>query len=93
MAALSFIVGVFAIVSKIFGLSVLPGWVSILTAISFIGGVQLLVMGVIGLYIGRMYDEVKRRPLYVVSEFGGVGPYDDAAEGVVLVPATPRDDR
>lgn len=43
------------------------GWTSLITATSFLGGLHLLVIGVIGLYIGRIYEEVKRRPLYVAS--------------------------
>lgn len=44
------------------------GWTSLITVTSFLGGLHLLVIGIIGLYIGRIYEEVKRRPLYVVSK-------------------------
>jgi dolichol-phosphate mannosyltransferase len=46
----------------------IPGWASTLTAVTFLGGVQLLFMGVIGEYLGRIYDEVKGRPIYLVAE-------------------------
>jgi polyisoprenyl-phosphate glycosyltransferase len=51
-----------------FALSVVRGWASVLIIFLLFTGVQLLVLGVIGEYIGRIYFEVKRRPLFIVSE-------------------------
>ena len=48
------------------------GWASLMTSILFLGGVILVTIGIIGEYTGRIYDEVKRRPLYVVAERIGV---------------------
>lgn len=45
-----------------------PGWASVVLAISFFSGVQLLTLGIMGEYIGRLYVEAKNRPLYFVSE-------------------------
>lgn len=45
-----------------------PGWTLLFIAVLFLGGVQLLALGVIGEYLGRVYWEVKRRPLYLVKE-------------------------
>ena len=56
-----------------------PGWASILGAVLILGGAQLLVLGVIGEYLGKVLLEVKRRPLYVRREFAGNhAPPDDA---------------
>jgi len=45
-----------------------PGWASLIAAILFFNGITLLMLGIIGEYIGRIYDEVKNRPLYIVRE-------------------------
>ncbi len=47
--------------------SVVSGWASMMAVIIFFGGIQLLSLGVLGQYIGRIYREVKRRPLYVLE--------------------------
>lgn len=44
------------------------GWSSVLISILFFGGIQLISVGIIGEYVGRIYDEVKKRPLYVIQE-------------------------
>ncbi|MFT5786377.1 MAG: glycosyltransferase involved in cell wall biosynthesis [Ascidiaceihabitans sp.] len=45
-----------------------PGWASVILAVSFFSGVQLLTLGILGEYVGRLYVEAKKRPLYFVSE-------------------------
>lgn len=48
-----------------------PGWASTLLAVSFFSGIQLITLGILGEYVGRLYVETKRRPLYFVSEDTG----------------------
>jgi hypothetical protein len=51
-----------------------PGWTSVIFVLSFLGGVQLMVLGVIGEYVGKAYKEAKKRPLYIVSSITGMDP-------------------
>ena len=44
------------------------GWASTIIVVSFLSGMNMVLTGLMGLYVGRIYNEVKRRPLYVVSE-------------------------
>jgi polyisoprenyl-phosphate glycosyltransferase len=55
------------------GLAPVPGYATTVISVLFLGGVQLLCLGILGEYIGRIYDEVKRRPMWVVREQLGVG--------------------
>lgn len=57
-----------AIIDRFFETNVVRGWASIFVAVLFMGGVQLVSLGILGEYLGRIYTEVKRRPLYVVQE-------------------------
>ncbi len=63
---LCFAAGIYTIISLCVGLAV-PGWASIMLSIWFLGGVQLLSIGLIGQYIGKIYLEVKRRPRYRIE--------------------------
>lgn len=74
----SFVAGIAAIVIKLSGMYAISGWASITVLMSFIGGVQLTVLGVVGEYVGRIYDEVKQRPLYLVRDLRGFGALDRA---------------
>ena len=71
VSAASILFGVSAVVSKLAGLDVVAGWTSVMILVGFVGGVQLIVLGIIGEYVGRISDEVKRRPLYVVRAAHG----------------------
>lgn len=60
--------GVFALVQYFKG-NTQPGWTSILLSVLFIGGIQLISIGIIGEYLARVFNETKNRPLYLVKEF------------------------
>lgn len=73
---LSFVSAIWMIVVlylKLFTHSTVTGWSSLVMAVLFFNGVVLMMLGVIGEYIGRIYDEVKQRPLYILKEGWGVG--------------------
>jgi dolichol-phosphate mannosyltransferase len=70
-AFLSFVYMIYAIVIRVMTTRAVPGWASIMVMVLFIGGVQLITLGIIGEYLGRIYEEVKQRPLYIVAEAEG----------------------
>jgi dolichol-phosphate mannosyltransferase len=72
VSAFSFVLGVVFLVSQLAGLYSVPGLASIAVFVAFLGGIQLLLLGIMGEYIARIHDEVKGRPLYLVSETRGL---------------------
>ena len=70
LSGVSFIYLIIALFLKLFNvIDTVQGWMSIVAISLFFNGIVLLVLGIMGEYIGRIYDEVKARPLYVVNEF------------------------
>lgn len=67
VALLSFAGVIYAVISAFVG-HVVPGWTSMTCIICFVSGVQLVCLGVLGEYIGKIYMEVKHRPRYIISE-------------------------
>ncbi|MFV0269977.1 MAG: glycosyltransferase family 2 protein [Draconibacterium sp.] len=67
-AALSFLYGVYALGVFLFTNNALPGWTSILMSVLFIGGLNLLMLGIIGEYLGKLFIENKKRPNYIIAE-------------------------
>lgn len=68
VAAISFLIGFWYVIQKIIGVNLTPGLPTTVLAVSFFSGVQLLALGLVGEYIGRIYDETKRRPMYIVDK-------------------------
>ncbi|WP_426451556.1 glycosyltransferase family 2 protein [Paenibacillus sp. S-38] len=67
LSVLSVVMASYALVQKLIG-NVISGWASIMISIWFIGGIQLISLGLIGEYVGKIYKETKRRPRYIVDE-------------------------
>jgi len=68
-SVISFVMLVYGVVAKYFyPETTIPGWTSIFVASLFLGGVQLISIGILGEYLGRIYEEIKGRPLYVIDE-------------------------
>ena len=63
---------IWAVYLRLFTNEAVTGWSSLIVAILFLGGVQLICMGILGEYVGRIYEEVKGRPLYIAQETLGL---------------------
>lgn len=86
-AGLAFLLICWVLFEALIAHHTVPGWSSQMVAILFLGGVQLITIGLIGEYVGRIYDEVKGRPLYLVRDMVGFGqPVASLADR-----ATPRE--
>lgn len=70
--------GIFALVYWYVTRAPVAGWTSLVIIVLFLGGVQLVTLGVVGEYIGRIYDEVRARPLYTVAGVSGFGAAVDS---------------
>ena len=70
-AGLAFLGALVAIALKIAGTYDVPGWASLVVAFSFFSGLQLILLGTVGMYVGRIHDQGKHRPLYLVDEVHG----------------------
>lgn len=64
----------YSLYAKLIAHRTVPGWTSLMVALLGVGGVILINVGILGEYIGRIYEETKRRPLYIVDEMIGVDP-------------------
>jgi polyisoprenyl-phosphate glycosyltransferase len=73
IAGLSVLFIILAMILRLSGMEALKGQATTLISVLFMGGVQLIFLGIIGEYLGRIYNEVKQRPLYIVAETLGMG--------------------
>ncbi len=77
LAGLSFLLGGWYVLQKFIGIDLTPGLSTTVLVVSFFAGVQLLGLGLIGEYVGRIYDEVKGRPMYIVDKQVGFSGKQD----------------
>ena len=77
--------GVRAVLARLFGWYVVPGWASLTVLVSVLGGATLLGIGILGEYVGKIYEQTKNRPLYLVSRTFNVqdSPCEDIHKTVV----------
>ena len=78
LCALAF--GLWIVVEHFLFDSNVPGWATLVTGMMFFSGVQLLSIGILGEYVGRIFDEVKQRPVYVVGSEAGAGAIAPSSE-------------
>ncbi len=76
LAVFSFILAAWYVLQKLMGVLITPGLSTTVLVVSFFAGVQLLGLGLIGEYVGRIYDEVKRRPMFIVDKKVNFGGHD-----------------
>lgn len=84
VSGLSFALGLWSFVVKLAGFYNVPGWTSTVVVTTFLGGIQLIVLGVIGEYIGDIHVEVKSRPLYVIDELENFPEPPELPKGAVV---------
>ena len=81
VAMLAFLLAVWIVIEYfVYGNNV-PGWATLVTGMGFFSGVQLLSIGILGEYVGRIFDEVKQRPVYIVGAEAGRGALTPPADG------------
>lgn len=67
-AALSIVAGLFVLISTVAGADLVAGWASTMIVVLLLAGIQLITLGIVGEYVGKVYDEVRRRPTFIVAE-------------------------
>jgi len=87
VAAIAFLYGFFAIFAHLFTEATVPGWTSMLVSILFLGGCQLTALGVLGEYCGRILEQVKGRPVFIVRVAAGFDAVSGAPQLSAPAPA------
>ena len=79
-AGIGFAIALWVLATKLMNIPSPRGWASTLAVILFVGGIQLVMLGIVGEYLSRVYDEVRQRPLYVVRSRVGLPRSDASSE-------------
>ncbi len=72
MSLVSFIYGTYILVSRLLYGTPVMGWSSLMVSLYFLGGIIIAILGIIGIYLGKTFDETKKRPLYIISRKVGL---------------------
>lgn len=92
VSAVAVLYGLFVIANWFSSADPVPGWSSTVVVIAFLGGANMLMTGILGLYVGRIFAEVKGRPLYIVDRVvGGGATFAGAREDAAEIKADPRE--
>lgn len=78
VSGVSFIYGLYTVSIGLFSAKAVPGWASLMVIVLFLGGLQLVTLGILGEYVGRIYDQVKGRPIYVIQK--KLGEFKESSE-------------
>ena len=93
MSLFSFCLGAWYVVQKLIGVNLTPGLSTTVLVVTFFSGVQLLGLGLMGEYVGRIYDEVKRRPMFIVDRKVNFDPKNGTLPESRALPDAPVSDQ
>ena len=65
---LSFLYLLYILFAALFLRSIVPGWSSLIVVVIFLGGIQMAAIGIVGTYIGKIFEQVKQRPKYILTK-------------------------
>lgn len=84
---MSLLYGFYVVISEVFFKKSVPGWASVILLIIFFGGLQLISMGLLGIYLSKVFMQTKDRPNYIISEIGGIIEKSDECHSVQKTPS------
>lgn len=85
IAGFSFLLGAWYVIQKMIGINLTPGLSTTILVVTFFSGMQLLCLGLMGEYVGRIYDEVKRRPMFIIDRIVAKNPVNMTVHDVDFI--------